>query len=256
MNNDMENNNVSIPKTSTALAALFRADLATTISNRRSVMISLVVPLIILATWKPVIKFAGGPFVLATAIAIGLIAIGLMGYTLSVARDRDKGIFQRLRVAPVPTWAIMVSRLAIQLALIMVLTLFVFIVGYQYDGILLSTKGYIFTFFVAILGGAVYLSLGQLIVGLIKNFETINATTRITYFLFIMVGMIGDLAKFSQQLKDIIKFSPYGSVKIMLAGSMEPANWTNHASIAVLVSLGYIVIFAGIGISKFKWSTK
>jgi ABC-2 type transport system permease protein len=150
----------------------------------------------------------------------------------------------------------MVSRIAIQLALIMVLTLFVFIVGYQYDGILLSTKGYIFTFFVAILGGAVYLSLGQLIVGLIKNFETINATTRITYFLFIMVGMIGDLAKFSQQLKDIIKFSPYGSVKIMLAGSMEPANWTNQTSIAVLVSLGYIVIFAGIGISKFKWSTK
>jgi len=252
----MENNNVSIPKTSIAFAALFRADFATTISNRRSVMISLVVPLIILLTWKPFIKFAGGPFVLATAIAIGLIAIGLMGYTLSVARDRDKGIFQRLRVAPVPTWTIMLSRISIQLTLIMVLTLIVFIVGYKYDGILLSPQGYINTFFVAILGGAVYLSLGQLIVGLIKNFETINATTRITYFLFIMVGMVGDLANFSQRIKDIIKFSPYGSVKIMLAGCMVPANWTNQTTIAVLVSLGYIAVFAGIGISKFKWSTK
>lgn len=252
----MENNNVSIPKTSVAFTALFRADLATTISNRRSVMISLVVPLIILFTWKPIIKFAGGPFVLATAIAIGLIAIGLMGYTLSVARDRDKGIFQRLRVAPVPTWTIMLSRISIQLALITILTLVVFIVGYKFDDIALSAQGYIYTFFVAILGGAVYLSLGQFIVGLIKNFETINATTRITYFLFIMVGMIGDLAHFSQQVKDIIKFSPYGSVKIMLAGSMVPANWTNQTTIAVLVSVGYIIVFAGVGISKFKWSTK
>jgi ABC-2 type transport system permease protein len=245
-----------IPTTATVLKTLFRADLATAISNRRSVMIALVVPLIILITWKGLIKIVGGPFVLATAIAIGLIAIGLMGYTLSVAKDRDKGIFQRLRVAPVPTWAIMASRISIQLAMIMVLTLLVFVVGYQHDGILLSTQGYIFTFFISILGGAVYLSLGQLIVGLIKNFETINATTRITYFLFIMVGMVGDLVIKNEQIKQIVKFSPYGSVKMMLTASMEPAKWTEHTTIAVLVSVGYIIVFAGIGISKFKWNTK
>jgi ABC-2 type transport system permease protein len=246
----------NIPKTSTVLKTLFRADLATTISNRRSVVISLLVPLIILFTWKGFIKHAGGPFVLATSIAIGLIAIGLMGYTLSIARDRDKGIFQRLRVAPVPTWAIMTSRISIQLLMIMVLTLFVFIVGYQYDGVLLSPAGYLITFFVAILGGAVYLSLGQLIVGLIKNFETINATTRITYFIFIMTGMVGELLIENPKLKEIVHYSPYGSVKMMLAASMEPEKWTNSTSIAVLVSLGYIIVFAGIGIGKFKWNTK
>jgi ABC-2 type transport system permease protein len=246
----------TIPKTSTVFATLFRADMATLLSNRRSALISLSVPLIILITWKGFIKHIGGPFVLATAIAIGLIAIGLMGYTLSIARDRDKGIFQRLRVAPVPTWVIMTSRICIQLLMIMVLTLVVFIVGYQYDGIALSTSGYLLTFFVSILGGAVYLSLGQLIVGLINNFETINAVTRLTYFLFIMVGMIGDVMIQNKQIKEIIRFSPYGSVKMMLAASMEPAKWTQDTTIAVLVSFAYIIIFAGIGIKKFKWNTK
>jgi ABC-2 type transport system permease protein len=246
----------TIPKTSTVFATLFRADMATQLSNRRSALITLSVPLIVMITWKPFIDKVGGPFVLSTAIAIGLIAIGLMGYTLSVARDRDKGIFQRLRVAPVPAWVIMTSRICIQLVMMMLLTLVVFIVGYQYDGIMLSVSAYFVTFFIAILGGAVYLSLGQFIVGLIKNFETINATARVTYILFIMAGMVGDVMIENEKIKEIIRFSPYGSVKMMLAASMEPAKWTNDTTIAVLVSFAYIIVFAGIGIKKFKWNTK
>ncbi len=244
-----------VPKTSTVFATLFKADLAVVLSNKRSVLISLSVPMIILLTWKPFIKLSGGPFVLATALAIGVIAIGLMGYTLSVARDRDKGIFQRLRVAPVPTWVIMSSRISIQLIMIMVLTLVVFIVGHQYDSITLSAAGYIFSFLIAIFSGAVYLSLGQFIVGLIKNFDTINATTRFTYVVFIMTGTMGQLIQ-NEQFREIVRFSPYGSVKLMLAGAMEPEKWGHDANIALLVSLAYIIIFAGIGIKKFKWNTK
>lgn len=244
-----------IPSTSTVLKTLFRADMATLMANRRSALISVFIPLIVLFTWKPLIKHIGGPNVLATALAIGLIAIGLMGYTLSVARDRDKGIFQRLRVAPVPTWVIMTSRICIQLTMIVVLTLVVFIVGYKYDGVALAPLGYIITFFISILGAAVYLSLGQLIVGLIKGFETINAVTRITYVAMMMVGMFSTFIK-NPQLAEVVRFSPYGCVKIMLAASMEPAKWANDTTIAVLVSLAYVVLFAGIGISKFKWETK
>jgi ABC-2 type transport system permease protein len=245
----------TIPKTSIVFKTLFRADIATLLSNRRSAVISLFVPMIILIFWKGLIKHFGGPFVLATAIGIGLIAIGLMGYTLSVAKDRDKGIFQRLRVAPVPTWVIMTSRICVQLVMIVVLTLVVFIVGYQFDGVLLAPLGYVTTFFIAVLGAAVYLSLGQLIVGLIKGFETINAVTRITYIAMMMVGMMGEFIE-NKQLKEVIRYSPYGSVKMMLAASMEPAKWTSNTSIALLVSVGYIIVFAGIGISKFKWETK
>ena len=52
-----------------------------------------------------------------------------MGYTNAIARDRDKGVFQRLRVAPLPTWAIMGSRLSVQLLLILCSTIAVFVVG-------------------------------------------------------------------------------------------------------------------------------
>jgi len=252
----MENNNVSIPKTLAALTALFRADIATQLSNRRSVIITLLVPVMILISWKGLAGKFGGPYVLSSAIGIGLISIGLMGYSLALARDRDKGIFQRLRVAPVPAWAIMLSRIGIQLLMIMILNLVIFVVGMQVDKITLSASGYIIAFFVAFLGGAVYLSLGQLIVGLVKSFETVNATIRLVYFLFMMIGMFGEIGFLGEYVKTGVHWSPYGTVKLMLAASMNPLTWNSDATTSVLLSLGYTVVFTTIGISKFKWSTK
>jgi len=252
----------AIPKTSTALAALLRADFTTLIRNRRSVVLALLVPNIILLSWKGMIAKTGGPFVLSTAVTIGLMAIGLMGYSISIARDRDKGVFQRLRVAPLPTWTIMSSRILIQLFMIMLLTLVVFLVGYKFDGIVLSTSGYLLTCVVAFVGGAVYLGLGQLIVGLIKNPETVNATTRLVYFLFIMTGMFGDIAKlggmgqFGVYLDNFSHWSPYGCVKLMLSASMEPTKWGHDHNLALLASVGYAIVFAAIGIKNFKWESR
>src|SRR5689334_20015589 len=86
-----------IPKTSAALTSLLQADLKTQWRNRRSVVLLLLVPVLILISWKGLIAKVGGGFVLSTCVSLGLISIGLMGYTNSIARDRDKGVFQRLR---------------------------------------------------------------------------------------------------------------------------------------------------------------
>ena len=245
-----------IPKTSTALSSLLRADFKTQWRNRRSVILLLLVPVIILISWKGIVDKLGGPFVLSSCITIGLTAIGLMGYSNAIARDRDKGVFQRLRVTPVPTWCIMVSRLIVQIVMILLLTTVIFIVGKNYDKITLTPAGYIVTFITAFVGGALYLGLGQMIVGLVKNAETVNSTTRLVYFLFIMVGMFGDLGVLGEELKKMIHWTPYGTVKTILAASMEPSGWSNQTSLALLVTILYAVAFSYLGIKKFKWNTQ
>jgi ABC-2 type transport system permease protein len=249
-----------IPKTSAVLISLLRADFTTQWRNRRAVVLSLLVPVIILATWKGLAATVGGPFVLSNSIAIGLIATGLMGYSNSVARDRDKGIFQRLRVAPVTSWTIMASRLIVQLVMIIMITTIVFIGGSKFDNVTLSPSGYMLTYITAIVGGAVYLSLGQMIVGLITNPETVSATTRLVYFVFIMSGMLGELYialnKVGTEIRDIIGWSPYGTVKTILAVGMDPAKWNNEATMALLVTVLYAIVFTTIGIKKFTWNTK
>lgn len=246
----------TIPKTSTAFNALIRADLTTQWRNRRSFVLLLLVPVIILISWKGVVEKLGGPFALSSSITIGLVATGLMGYSNSVARDRDKGIFQRLRVAPMPTWCIMASRLLIQLMMILLLTIIVFVAGNNIDHITLTPSGYVVSFFTAIIGGAVYLGLGQLIVGLIRNPETVNSTSRLIYFLFIVVGMFGELGLLGDQLKEVVLWSPYGTVKRIIAAGMQPGTWNQQATTALLVTIAYAAVFSFLGIRKFKWSNK
>lgn len=246
----------TIPKTSTALGSLLRADLVTQWRNRRSFVLLLLVPVIILISWKGVIEKMGGPFALSSSITIGLVATGLMGYSNSVARDRDKSVFQRLRVAPMPTWCIIVSRLLIQLMMILLLTVIVFIAGKNIDHITLAPSGYVISFLTALLGGAVYLGLGQLIVGLIKNPETVNSTSRLVYFLFIVIGMFGELGLLGKQLEEVVLWSPYGTVKRIIAAGMQPGSWSRETTTALLLTIAYAAVFSFIGIKKFQWSNK
>ena len=246
----------TIPKTSTVLQTLLRADFTTQWRNRRSVIIVLLVPVIILISWKGVADKLGGPFVISNCITIGLVAIGLMGYSISIARDRDKGVFQRLRVAPVPTWSIMVSRLLVQLTMILILTALTFYIGYKEDHILLTNSGYVLGFFAAIVGGALYLGLGQMIVGLVKNSETVNSTTRLVYFAFIMVGMFGELGILGKEFKSAVHWSPYGTVKNVISASLNPVTWTNDSTMCLIVTIAYAIVFSFIGIKGFRWNPR
>lgn len=214
------------------------------------------VPVIILYTWKSLISVIGVANVFANAITIGLVAIGLMGYSNSIARDREKGVFQRLRVAPVPRWSIMGSRLLVQLLMILLIVLCVFIGGYYFDHVTLDVSGYIITVFTALLSGAVYLSIGQLIVGSLKNPETVNATSRLVYFLFIIVGMMGQFMDHYPWLTRTVRWSPYGVVKDILAAGMNIGHWSQDNTLSLLATIGYTIVFAVIGIRNFKWSTK
>jgi ABC-2 type transport system permease protein len=244
----------NLRKPSNVFLSLIRADFTTQWRNRRSVMLSLFVPLIILISWKGLIPHFGAAFVLSISLTIGLASIGLMGYAITVARDRDKGIFQRLRVTPMPSSYIMMSRLVVQLGMITLLTLAVFIIGYQIDKISISPAGYLLTFITSFLGGALYLGFGQMIVGLIKNSETVNSGTRLVYIAFIMLGMFGELSG-NVEFKTIVHWSPFGTVKTILAKASEPALWNNDATLALLATIAYAILFAFLGIKWFRWNS-
>jgi ABC-2 type transport system permease protein len=235
---------------------LLRADMTTLWRNRRASALVVLVPTVILISWKGLVPRLGGPFVLANCITVGLTAIGLMGYTNTMARDRDKGIFQRLRVAPAPKWTIMTSRLTVQLLLILITTIVLFIVGYRFDGIVMTPMGYVGGLLISIVGGAIYLSLGQVIVGLISNVETVNVVTRLVYFIFIMVGMFGELGMLGQQLKSAVHWSPYGTVKNIVSAAVDPATWNKDSTMSLLVTLGYTVVFTVLGVRWFRWNTR
>src|SRR4029077_7845670 len=97
-----------------SLKVLLRADITAQLRNYRSLFLSLTLPVIVLIGTsiggKRAARLGGAEVVVQLALTVGLVSICAIGYSTSVARDRDRGVFQRLRVTPAPAWTIMGSR--------------------------------------------------------------------------------------------------------------------------------------------------
>jgi len=145
----------------------------------------------------------------------------------------------------------------VQLVMILIVTTVLYIVGYKYQNIHLTAGGYALNYITAIIGASVYLALGQVIVALTKNSETVNAVSRLVFLCFVVIGTLASIPGFlPDQIADVMKWSPYGTVKIIMAAGMVPNSWNMNDTNALLVTVGYTLVFATIGIKNFKWETK
>ena len=48
---------------------------------------------------------------------------------------------------------------------------------------------------------------------------------------------------------------PYGVVQRLLADSLNPGAWKTQSNLALLATIGYILLFSIIGIRKFQWQS-
>jgi ABC-2 type transport system permease protein len=241
------------------MSSLLRADFVVLLKNRRALLISVVLPILILVSTdssKATNSFGGSLFIIGLAIAYGLVANSILGYALAVARDRERGVFQRLRVTPAPTWTIMTSRLAMQVLANLLITVIVVIVGSQIHHVSLSAGTYGLVLVVSILGGAVFLSIGQALVGLVKSADSINAAGRVLVLGLILLSSLGQSGTLGDTWESIARWSPVGVVMTLFAAVLNLSAWDAHDSLALLACGGYIVVFAAVGIRWFQWDAR
>jgi ABC-2 type transport system permease protein len=247
------------PPLQLVLTSLFRADSLVLLKNRRAVLFSILLPVIVLISTNSgtATQHLGGPlFVIGLAIGYGLASTSIMGYTVTVARDREKGVFQRLRVTPAPTWTIMGSRLAMQSVANLVIALVVVILGTRLHHISPSASQYALVLLVSILAGAVYLSIGQALVGLVRSADTVNAVARVLYIALVVLGTLGLSGTLGSVLESITRWTPVGTTMTLFAGVLNLSAWSARDTKSLVVSLAYIVVFAGIGIRWFQWDAR
>ena len=162
--------------------------------NRQALLLSIVLPVAILF-----ITGAGGGrrqvldpgYLIGLSITYGLMASGLFGYPMAVARDRESGVFQRMRVTPVPMWTVSASRIAVQLVLSLVMSLVVLGLGGVRHHLTFGLVNWLLVLAVSLLGAAVFLAIGQAVVGLTTTSGQVNAFSRVLFALLLVVGLIG-----------------------------------------------------------------
>lgn len=250
---------VAAPTWPSSLKVLLRADVTAQVRNPMSLVLTFALPLILLAATglgKNSAALGGPAFRISLALTVGLISIGTAGYSLAIARDRDTGVFQRLRVTPAPTWTIMVSRWIVQLGAVLIMAIVVLAVGGVVVGTTLPPQDYVFTVLVALLGSAVFLSIGQAIVGLIASAETLNATGRLLYIPLVGLSVFGNTDRLGTTFEMVSRWSPGGCLETLLSAAMGATTWSDQCWGALFASAGYTALFAVIGIRWFRWVSR
>jgi ABC-2 type transport system permease protein len=217
-------------------------------------VLTVLVPIAFLVSWRDLIPVVGGHAVLAICIAVGLPAMGLMGYSQTIARDREKGVFQRLRTTPSPTSAVMGSRILVQLGVTVFMTLCTYAAANAIDGITLGIGSLALVVIAASVGGMAFLALGQCVVALVKSAEAVSAVGRLIYLPLAVVGGLGAAGLLGPVVQQVVVWSPIGTTKALLLAAMSPASIDLHTAAAGAITLGYGLVFAAIGIRWFKWS--
>jgi ABC-2 type transport system permease protein len=239
--------------------SLARADFIIFLKNRRSLILSILLPYFILQSTSSstsTAKLGGALFVTGLAITYGIASVSIMGYSLAVARDRERGVFQRLRVSPASTAAIMVSRLAVQMLANLIIALVVLILASRIHHLSLSFTQYLLVLLISILGGAMFLSIGQAIVALVKTSDTVNSTARLAYIALIFLGILGQTGSLGKTWDTLARWSPVGVTMRLYAGILDLSAWNAKDFESLVVAIGYVVVFAFIGVRFFQWESR
>jgi ABC-2 type transport system permease protein len=247
------------PPIGLALRSLLRADTTVLLRSRVSTLLSLILPVVILVATsfgKASTRLGGSNLLIGLALTLGLLTSCLLGYSLNLARDREAGVLQRLRVTPAPTWMIMTSRLAVQLATNLIASIVVVIVGVILHGLNPSFGQYVLVVVIAVLGAGVFLAIGQAIVGLVTSSGAVNAIGRILFILLVLLGLLGASGVLGDTIKAIALWSPVGALMILFGDSLAGTAWVDQDWYSLLACFGYIVVFAFIGIRWFRWESR
>jgi ABC-2 type transport system permease protein len=251
------------PHPTSYLKALLQADFIVLLKNKRALIASLIVPLYMLfvtnihKNGQTGHSVLGSPvFLVVLAITIGILSTSILSYALTVARDRERGVFQRLRVTPAPVWTIMVSRLLVQTAANLIIAVVVLAVGEHVHQFSLSTGEYASALLVATLAGAVFLSIGQALVGLVKSATLVNSIGSLLYVALLLSGLLGPSGALGTTFENISKWTPVGTVIAVFQGTLHQTTWDSHAWLSLLACFGYILVFSAIGIKWFKWDAQ
>ena len=71
-----------------------------------------------------------------------------------------------------------------------------------------------------------------------------------------VLGLLGQSGALGTFWSSVARWTPVGVVITLFAGVLNLHAWYSRDTLALLVCLGYIVVFAGIGIRWFQWDAR
>ena len=72
----------------------------------------------------------------------------------------------------------------------------------------------------------------------------------------LLSGVLGASGALGSTFESITKWTPVGTITTLFSAVLNTAAWSSDARFSLLACLGYIVVFAGVGIRWFQWDAR
>jgi len=242
-----------------SVAALAAHDLRLTARRGENVLVTIVIPIAVLLFFASsgVIPNATRPvdFLVPGAIALAIVASGLVNLGIATAYERSYGVLKRLGGAPIPRWGLVAGKVVALLALEVVQVAALLAVG----GFVLGWApgaGWSPALFVAaiVLGTVAFAGLGLLLAGTLRAEATLALANGLFLGFLMLGGIVLPIDHLPEAIRPIAALLPSTALadllRISLASALPAA--TSPASSAAILAAWAIGAVA-LTIGTFRW---
>jgi ABC-2 type transport system permease protein len=225
-----------------------------------NVLVTIVIPIAVLlffAGTSIIPNAAGRPvdFLLPGAIALGIVASGLVNLGIATAYERSYGVLKRLGAAPLPRWALVAAKAVSVLVLEVVQVAALVTVGTLVLGWTPGSGWSPALFAVALLLGTVtFVSLGLLLAGTLRAEATLALANGLFLGFLMLGGIVLPIDHLPDALRPIATLLPATALadllRISLASGVTAAA-SAGSSAAILAA--WAIGAAGLGVRTFRW---
>lgn len=245
-----------------SVGALAAHDLRVTARRGENVLVTLVIPIAVLlffASTSIIPNLAGRPvdFLLPGAIALAIIASGLVNLGIATAYDRSYGVLKRLGGAPLPSWGLVAAKVAAILVLEVVQVAALVAVAALALG-WAPRAGWSPALFVGaiVLGTVAFTGLGLLLAGSLRAEATLALANGLFLGFLMLGGIVLPIDHLPEVLRPIAALLPATALadllRISLASGLTVGARASALQPALLLG-AWGVAAVGLAVRTFRW---
>ncbi len=196
-------------------------------------------------------------WLMAGVLVMNIMTAGLAGDATWLATMRDRGVLLRLRAAPLPVTDLVAAYTVVRLGLVMLQSALIVAVAMIVFGVRPGWDTLIPALLVTLVGGVVFLLLGQALAAASPTASAANVLSNMIYFpLLFLSNLVIGIAAFPDWLERIAQWSP-AALLVDLLRPILTADQALHAVWINLVGLlGYGVLALIIVARWFRWESR
>jgi ABC-2 type transport system permease protein len=193
----------------------------------------------------------------AGIVVLNILSSGLLGDSTRLTNLRERGILRRVQATPLPTWQLITAYVVTRLLLVLAQGAAIIATAVLVYGAEFTWSGLVVALPLAIVGGLVFLALGQLVSAISPNSGAAGAIGQVVYFpLMFVSNLFLPIEQLPTWLMHFSQWTPATMLVDLLRPVLLPipAQQSMLFTLAGLAVYGFVALF--LAARLFRWEPR